>query len=125
MNTIIETVAVTVCMWATLPHQVKNQMISVDTFPTSGRVQPYGVATTTTNCQVHPYCSDTFPTNNPTQMFNVVCLFNQNLPGPRLVFQFRLATNHTTFQQKTVGIPAKTVTLTAMWITFPNRVYLK
>ena len=55
-----ETVAVTVCMWATLPNKVNNQMICVATIPTK--------------CQVHPYCSDTFPTNNPTQMFNVVSL---------------------------------------------------
>ena len=88
-----ETVAVTVCMWATLPNKVKNRMISVATIPTK--------------CQVHPYCSDTFPTNNPTQMSNVVCLFHKSLPGPTLVLRFRIATNQTTFQKKTLGNLAK------------------
>ena len=36
---VTETVEVTACMWATMPHHVKNQMIGVDTFPTNSRVQ--------------------------------------------------------------------------------------
>ena len=99
-----ETVAVTVCMWETMPNKVKNQMISVATIPTK--------------CQVHPYCSDTSPTNNPTQMSNVVCLFHKSLPGPTLVLRFQIATNQTTFQKKTLGNLAKNSD------TKPNRVYL-